>query len=115
VERFEGWAAYNAACEPGREWRPGMPELDDLARHDQVQDAEDTRNVDYAVLFLPGGGSAPPGQRGNLVAWCRVVNAVVVLKRDTTLAAAQAVMFGPEPRLGTLQAIAAALADQDTG
>jgi hypothetical protein len=68
VERFEGWAAYNAASEPGWQWRPEMPELDDLARHDQVQDAEDARNVEYAVLFLPGGGSAPADQLGNLVA-----------------------------------------------
>jgi hypothetical protein len=36
---------------------------------------------------------------------------VVVLKRGTTLRVAQAAMFTPQPRLGTLQAIAKALDD----
>ena len=111
MERYQGWAAYNATCEPGREWRPGMPELTDLACGDQVQDAEDRspNSPEYNVLFLPGGGSSPDDQPGNLIGWCKVLDSVVVLRRGVTLQAAQKAMMLPTPRLGTLQAIASSL------
>ena len=116
MERFQGWAEYNATSEPGREWRPGMPELDDMTRADPVQDAEDRSlaNPDYDVLFLPGGGHSPAGQPGNLIGWCKPLNSVVVLRRGTTLQTAQKAMLTPTPRLGTLQAIASSLEPEDT-
>ncbi|MEU1813469.1 hypothetical protein [Micromonospora aurantiaca (nom. illeg.)] len=107
MERFKGWAAYNATCEPDRQWQPGTCEPP-MARHDQVQDAENNHSSDeYDVLFLPGAG--PADQIGNLVAWCPRLDSVVVLKRRTTLRDAQIAMLTPEPRLGTLQAIARSL------
>lgn len=60
----------------------------------------------YEVTFLPGGGSASPNAIGNVVGWSARSCKVAVLKRGATLQFAREAILLPEPRPGTLQAIA---------